>query len=500
MASAVKDRDAPFAVIDLGSNTVRVVVFERQARVPVALVNERVFSGLGRGVGTSGRLDEAQIVPLMECLGRFVSLAASLGAPRVTVLATSAVRDAANGPDLVARIRSRWPAEVVVLSGEEEARISAEGVISGMPEADGIVGDLGGGSLELTEVADKGTGRTVSLPLGPLRLAETSRGDLATAMREVGDRLKRVDWLEAGRDRDLYAVGGSWRALAQVHIDQSDYPIHMVHGYALARKDAANFASVVRGLGPQSLERIQSIPERRRELLPLGAAVLAELVSRIKPARVVFSAAGLREGFLFSRLDAKERDKDPLLVACEALAAREARDPALGARIEPWSRPLFPGETAREARVRRAACILSDIGWREHPDYRAPQIFRRMLHHPFLGLDHRDRVTLAIALFVRLGGKLGSAAQLDPATGLLDETGKNRALAIGSALRLAYAVSGGAADILAESELRVQGKRVELVLSGKALPEGPQVAKSFRQLLRAIKSDGRILEAKPATV
>jgi exopolyphosphatase / guanosine-5'-triphosphate,3'-diphosphate pyrophosphatase len=499
MATA-KGSDAPFAVIDLGSNTVRLVVFERASRVPVALVNERVFSELGRGVGASGRLDEAQVAPLMDCLGRFARLAASFGAPQVTVLATSAVRDAANGAELVARIRSRFPAEIVVLSGEEEARLAAEGVISGMPAADGLVGDLGGGSLELVEVSGKRTGRTVSLPLGPLRLAEASKGDMAAAGREIGERLKRLDWLDAGRDRDFYAVGGSWRALAQVNMDQTSYPIHMVHGYAIGRKEAANLATLVRGLGPQSLSRIGGVAERRLALMPLGAAVLGELVARIRPGRVVFSAAGLREGFLFSRLDAKERARDPLIAAAEALAAREARDAALGRRLEPWIRPLFPTETAAESRLRRAACLLADIGWREHPDYRAQLVFRRMLHHPFLAIDHHERVTLALALFVRLGGKLGRAAQLDPAVSLLDDAGKARALAIGTALRLAYAVSAGAADILDDSALRADGRRVELVLTGRALPEGPQVGKSFKQLLRVIRTEGRIVAADPATV
>ncbi len=453
---ATRGSDAPFAVIDLGSNTVRLVVFERPGRVPVPVVNERVFSELGRGVGASGRLDEAQVGPLMDCLGRFVRLAASFGAPEVTVLATSAVRDAANGPELVARIKSRFPALIVVLSGEEEARLAAEGVISGTPDADGLVGDLGGGSLEITEVAGGRTGRSVSLPLGPLRLNEAFRGDMAAAGHDIAERLKRLDWLDAGRDRDFYAVGGSWRALAQVNMDQSAYPIHMVHGYAISRKEAANLATLVRGLGPQSLARIGGVAERRLPLMPLGAAVLGELVARVKPARVVFSAAGLREGFLYSRLDARERARDPLLAAAEALAGREARDPDLGPRLEAWTRPLFPAETAAEARIRHAACLLSDVGWREHPDYRAPLVFRRMLHHPFLAIDHRQRVTLALILFVRLGGKLGRAAQLDTAASLLDEADKGRALAVGSVLRLAYAVSGGAADILGDFRAAVR--------------------------------------------
>jgi len=239
--------ERPVAVVDLGSNTVRLVVFEGKTRVPTPMFNERFFCGLGRGLGATGHLDEDAIPQVMTSLDRFRRIADSLGAPRLNVLATAAVRDGADGAELVRRIERRIGQRVKVLSGSAEAELAASGVLSGMPEADGIVGDLGGGSLELAEVRDGRIGRTASLPLGPLRLAEYGRADSLRAVREVTRQLRQVPWLARGRGRSFYAVGGSWRALALTHIALTSHPVHMVHGYALARADAQALALELRG-------------------------------------------------------------------------------------------------------------------------------------------------------------------------------------------------------------------------------------------------------------
>jgi exopolyphosphatase/guanosine-5'-triphosphate,3'-diphosphate pyrophosphatase len=485
----------PFAIIDLGSNTVRLVVFERVARFASALLNERVFCGLGRGLGGSGRLDDVAIPPLMVTLERFHLLAASLGAGEVTVLATAAVREAKNGSELVQRIRDRFKSVVLVLSGAEEAKLSAAGVLFGFPDADGVMADLGGGSLELVDLPRGRVGDSASLPLGSLRLAEVGRASASEAAEEIAGQLKRVAWLDRLRDRDFYAVGGAWRALAQLHMNETGYPVHMVHGYTLGRKEAGHIASRARAMGKDQLARIEGIADRRLETLPYGAAVLDEILARAKPARVVFSATGLREGYLYDRLDRAERDKDPLVVAAEAMGGRAFRDSGFWERLEAWTRPLFPGEQAAETRLRRVACVLANIGWREHPDYRADQVFSRIMHFPFLALAHADRAALAAALYVRCGGKIGKAPRM-PALALLGEDDQERAVVLGLALRLAYAVSGGAPPILDGVQLRPQGKRLELVIDGHAVAAGPQIEKAFKALVRAARfADGRIVTA-----
>jgi len=486
--------ERPVAVVDLGSNTVRLVVFEGKTRVPTPMFNERFFCGLGRGLGATGHLDEDAIPQVMTSLDRFRRIADSLGAPRLNVLATAAVRDGVDGAELVRRIERRIGQRVKVLSGSAEAELAASGVLSGMPEADGIVGDLGGGSLELAEVRDGRIGRTASLPLGPLRLAEYGRADSLRAVREVTRHLRQVPWLARGRGRSFYAVGGSWRALALTHIALTSHPVHMVHGYSLARADAQALALELRGPDGRGLAKLAGVAERRIDMLPRAATVLERIIARMRPAEIVFSATGLREGFLFDQLDRRARARDPLLAAAQELAGRESRDPAFGVRLIEWTKPLFPREKSAEARLRAATCMLTDLGWREHPDYRADQVFLRILRHPFLALDHADRVMLAASLYVAAGGKLGKATTTS-ALELLDRDRRHRAAVMGAALRLAHVVSGGAIGVLGHARLRPRRGRLDLMLRGSALPTSPNVESALKRLVRAgAYSHGRIVK------
>jgi exopolyphosphatase/guanosine-5'-triphosphate,3'-diphosphate pyrophosphatase len=324
----------------------------------------------------------------------------------------------------------------------------------------------------------------VSLPLGPLRLAEFGRADSLRTLREVTRQLRQVQWLLRGRGRTLYAVGGSWRAMAVTHMALTSHPVHMVHGYSLGRSDARALALELRGPHGRALAKLAGVAERRVELLPRAATVLERLIAQMRPNAVVFSATGLREGFLFEQLDRRVRAKDPLIAAAEELASREARDPAFGARLVDWTKPLFPRERAEETRLRAATCLLNDTGWREHPDYRAEQVFLRILRHPFLALGHEDRVMLAAALYVAAGGKLGKASP-NSALELLDRDRRHRATVMGAALRLAYVVSGGAIAVLAHARLKPARGRLDLELKGKALPASQNVESALRRLARA---------------
>jgi exopolyphosphatase/guanosine-5'-triphosphate,3'-diphosphate pyrophosphatase len=262
------------------------------------------------------------------------------------------------------------------------------------------------------------------------------------------------------------------------------HPVHMVHGYTLSRSDAVALAERLRGPEARSLAKEADVAERRIDLVPRAAEVLELLLERMRPAQVEFSATGLREGYLYGRLDARERAKDPLLAAAATLSDREARNPAFCERLIPWSKRLFPRESAAAERLRRAACLLSDLGWREHPDYRAVQVFLRVLRFPFLGIDHEERVRLAASIFAAAGGKVGKSAP-SPALELLDPAARRRAQTVGGALRLAYVVSGGAVPVLADSALTARGSRLTLSLRRRALPVSPNVETAFQRLLRA---------------
>ncbi len=439
------------AVVDIGSNSVRLVVFDRPSRSPLPVFNEKVLCGLGRGLGESGRLAPEGIELAHRTLERFVRLARAMRARRIDMLATAAVRDASNGRDFAAEVERRCGVAVCVLSGGQEARYSALGVLCGIPGADGIMGDLGGGSLELVRLVKGRVGRQVTLPLGPLRLGDKATSDRNSLRAEIDSELAGVDWLAEGKGLTFYPVGGAWRTLARIHMEQTGYPLHVIHQYRIDRRRADGLLQVVGNLGKRSLAAMPGVSRRCADILPFAALLLGRILRQAKPESVEFSAFGLREGYLFSRLGAKERERHPLIAG--ALGWAEDRFGALGAALDSWVAPLFPEDGAHDRLLRLATCHLSDIAWREHPDYRARHGFERVLHLPISGLGHADRVFAAVAVSARYGGSRDEPEVRSVLRLLADGERESRAVVLGLALRLAYSLSGGAADILKRTRL-----------------------------------------------
>lgn len=478
--SATKDRR--IAVIDIGSNSIRLVVFDGLKRAPATVFNEKVLCGLGRGLQSSGQLNPEGVELAVPNLIRFTALTHAMGVERVDLIATAAVRDAQNGPDFVKTVEQACGHPVNVLSGAEEARLSALGVIAGNPQADGIMGDLGGGSLELVDVKNGKIGAATTLALGPLRLMESCGDNRQKARAKIDEILEAVDWLAAGEGRFFYPVGGAWRNLARLHIEQKRHPLHAIHGHMIASDEAIKLARLVSRQGKSSLSGINFISRRRRETLPLGSLVLGRLLRKTKSRIVSFSTYGLREGYLFDQLSKRQQAADPLLSAAREFAEREGRFGGLGDALLRWSDPLFPEEDAEERRLREAVCHLSDFAWREHPDFRASQAMRRILHHPLVAIDHRGRSFLAYTIFLRYGG-LPTARESEAAVLLLSERWKTRASLLGSALRLAFRVSGATGEILDRCRLSVEGSMLELVLPNDGtVPDGEAVHRRLRAL------------------
>lgn len=453
------------AVVDVGSNSVRLVVFEGQARNPLPIFNEKAVLRLGRGLAVSGRMDEEAMAQALTVLRRYHAVARAMGAATVEALATSAVREAVNGPDFVERIRTEMPElPVRVLSGAEEATLSAAGVLCGIPSADGILADIGGGSLEVVRLATGSARAVQTLRLGVIRLAERAGGDVLRARAIAEAELAGVPWLGEGEERDLYLVGGAWRALARVHMAQTGYPLAIVHHYTIRRDEARDLAGVIAGAGRRALERLPGVARRRIEDLPFAAVVLRRLLRAVAPRRVVFSANGLREGWFLNRMPAAIRAEDPMLAAAREMAARHGRDPALPGALLRWTEPLFPDESAELRRLREAVCLLSDIGSHDHPEYRAEQSFFRILRQPGVGLDHHARAFLALAVALRYESE-PDAPFLAPARLLLDVAATHRAEGLGRALRLAYTLSAGTPDLLAGTALVVTPRQLVLRLA-----------------------------------
>lgn len=452
------------AVVDVGSNSLRLVVFERLGATLMPLLNEKVMCALGRGIAATGRLNREGTELALANLQRFVALARALDVDHLAIIATAAVRDAVDGRAFAAEAQRQCGVPVRIIEGSEEARLSAAGVLAGIREADGVVGDLGGGSVELVRL-DAGTpvpiGTAISLPLGPLRLAEF--GDNRKALIETIERvISEAPVVRGAAGKTLYLVGGAWRAIARLHMEQTHYPLHIIHEYTIARRPAEAFFDIVAGQSRRSLERITSISRRRLDVVPLAALILQRLIAAGRPERVVFSAFGLREGYAYGLLPPEPPD-DPLIAACVGIAASQSRWRSDGERLRRWTAPAFRDLDTSRDRLHRAVCWLSDIAWAEHPDYRAGHAFERSLTLPVARIGHAERVFVAAALHARYGG-----ASDDPVKAatrpLLDTDDAAQARALGLALRLAYTLSGGALELLDQVRLVRQPNGIELEL------------------------------------
>ncbi|RAI57497.1 Ppx/GppA family phosphatase [Roseicella frigidaeris] len=484
-------------VVDLGSNSVRLVIFEGTGRNPLAIFNEKAVLGLGRGLQASGRLNEEAITQALTVLARYHAVARAMNADPLEVLATAAVRDASNGPDFVTALQERLPGVPIrILPGEQEAGLSADGVLLGFPGADGILGDIGGGSLEVVRLDEGRAIRAASLPLGVIRLAERSGGDVVRARAVTEQGLAEVPWLAEGAGRDLYLVGGAWRALARMHIAQTGYPLAIVHHYVLRREEARDLAGVVMAASRRTLERMPGAPQKRLGDLPFAAVALRRLLRATGAGRVVFSANGLREGWYARLLDPATRAEDPLLAAARELALRWGREPGLPPALLAWIDPVFAEQDSAARMLREAACWLSDIGSHDHPEYRAEQAFLRVLRQNGVGLDHHARAFLALVAALRYEAP-PNAPFMAPTQVLLDMPAIRRAEALAAALRLAYTLCGGTPALLAGTALRREGGRLVLRLDeGSGVFAGDSVLRRVEALGAALGLEA-VVEVEP---
>jgi exopolyphosphatase/guanosine-5'-triphosphate,3'-diphosphate pyrophosphatase len=457
----------PVAIIDIGSNSVRLVVYERLSRSATPLFNEKELCGLARGIATRGRLDPEAIASALTAIRRFRALTDQMRVSSVHVLATAAPREASNGREFIAAVEQVMGVPVLLLPGTEEARLTALGIISGIHNPDGVAGDLGGGSLEVVDIrkGEVGTGET--FPLGGLRLEEASEKQLKKAEKIVAESLATSAVLVKGEKRAFYAIGGTWRSLARLHMRQKGYPLHVMHEYSIPAGEAADFCRMVARRDIESLDSIEVVSRNRWALLPYGAAVLEQVIKVMRPSQIVMSALGVREGLLYDLLPPAEKALDPLIVACEELAYLRSRSPRHAHELGPWSEKVFAAigldETPAEARLRHAGCLLADIGWRAHPEYRGEQSLNLIAHAAFIGIDHPGRAYLALANFYRHEGLIDEA--LSPHIRELATTRlMERARALGATLRVAALISAAMPGVVGRTRIEARGETLTLVL------------------------------------
>lgn len=441
--------DGKVGIVDIGSNSVRLVVYDSMKRAPLPVFNEKAFCELGKGLAQTGKLNAQGVVMARECIARFLAMAKIMDVVELYILATAAVRDATDGADFVRELETAHGISVQIISGKEEARLAALGIISTMHRPRGLVGDLGGGSFELVRVEENRIFEQDTLPLGALRLQVDSGESISAAQDKVHQELSKLPWLKEHVFDTFYAIGGSFRSFAHAFLLREGYPLEVLHSYEVEAEPLTLF---LRELSLMSAEQINELPglsKKRAHSLPFAAVALAELIAHCHIKKVVFSTAGIREGFLFDRLSPYLKREDGMIAACVDLANQGGKLEGYARELFLWMDALFPRESERERRLRFAACILTEFGWRIHPQYRSEWMFFRIIQSNIICMDHEERVMLANALYHRHSLKTPLKTKV---LKLLSAKEKKWCQVMGAALSLGFNLSGGMMGVLPRTE------------------------------------------------
>ncbi len=456
-----KARLRRIGVIDVGSNSVRLVVFDGIARSPAYFFNEKVLCGLGVGLSETGRLSPTGWARAMTALRRFAALADKMALSGMIAVATAAVREARDGPAFCDAVQRETGLQLHVASGSEEARLSAKGVLLGWPRAEGLVCDIGGTSMELAHLHAGEIGDTATSPLGPLKLADLASPDAVA--KEIRKGVKALRKAVPGPAPRLFLVGGSWRAIARLDMERTGYPLRVLHGYAPPIPQFLETLVWIKDQDQSQMSAMTGTSAARLSLVPLAAQVLTELIRRIEPGRITISAYGLREGLLYRQMSPDMRALDPLIEACRHMETTSARAPGFGDALFAWLTPLYPDATPEDLRLIRAACLIHDVHWRAHPDFRAELCFEAVMRANFAGVNHAERAFLGLALLNRY--KTSGPEDVEGRYGTLLEPGRaEAAVSLGRAMRLGAMLSGASVGVLEHTRLTRTDDRLILTL------------------------------------
>ncbi len=450
-------------IIDIGSNSLRLVVYDSLKRASVPLYNEKVMCQLGKGLSSTGRLNPEGAQLARKAVRRFLAMARNMEANALHVMATAAVREAKDGKDFSRELEEEHGIHIDIISGDREAKLGAFGICSSVHEPHGVTGDLGGGSMELVKLKDNELLEHATLPIGPLRLVDETGGDRAKLRRTIKQAFEQVEWLKKTKMPEFYAIGGSFRAIARLHMHVTNYPLHILHQYTLPSADFAAFAAELASFPDARVAELPGISGKRVPSIVPAAMILEYMVSQIQPKNIVFSASGIREGYLYEKLPPYMRKQDGLLASCTDMVNRFRTYSHYAGELMVWMQPLLEdGESEANRRLRLAFCLLSDIAHHIHPEYRAEFAMQRILQSSFTCLDHAERMQLALALYHRYQFKMKDD---HPALALIGPKARAWAKLVGSAANLAYHLTGGVDGSLHFTTLKVEKKSVKLLIT-----------------------------------
>ncbi len=491
----------PIAVIDIGSNSIRLVIYENEIRTPTPLMNEKLLCGLGRNRQADGSLNEKAKQRALNIFPRFRKLCEQVRVKQIHAFATEATRAATDGEDFIRSAEKALDCPIKILAGHEEAQLAAAGIAAGFIEPDGIAGDLGGGSLELIDIRGGKIHSEISLPVGSLNLIEISGHNYSKALAHIEKHLGAVGWLGEGEGRPFYMIGGTWRAVARLHMLEMRFPLSIMHHYTMPLREISSLCSRVVTRNPH-VPNLARVSRERQETLPYGLLLLKCLTDAIKPSQVIVSALGVREGMLYSKLPASEQRLDPLLAACEEMASRRARSLDYSHELFEWTNGLFNSsglkETPDENRLRHAACLLNDIGWRGHPDYRGEKALGLIAQSNFVGVDHPGRAYLALAVYY--GHKPNVTGEFSPALRQLAGRKLNRrAQVLGAAARVGFKLSANMPGIINQTSIRYNKGLLVLTLpESLKMLAGEHIIRRLETLAKLLKCPSEIqIESRP---
>lgn len=447
--------DGKVGILDIGSNSVRLVVYDGMKRAPMPIFNEKSMCELGKNLAVTGVLNPEGVEAARVAIARFLTMARVMDVVEIYIIATAAIRDAEDGKAFVREIEKAHGVTVKTISGVQEAKLAAKGVQASLFKPSGLVGDLGGGSFELVRIHDERIFQQATLPLGALRLKDDSKGDMAVAAELVKTQYDELKWLQDYEFETFYAVGGSFRALAHIHLLERGYPLEVLHAYEVSATDLKSFLRTLLALPVEKLAELPGSSKKRAASMHFAAIALGEVLDRISVNKVVFSTAGIREGYLYDQLSPYLKQEDGLIAACVDLASQNGRVESYARDLYHWINPLFTTEDPSLHRIRFAACVLSEFAWRIHPQYRAEWQFTRIIQSSLIGMNHKERVMLAVALYNRhtLNTKFDTKV-----VELLSRKQMQWCVAVGRALSSGFALSGGMAGILPKAPLKLDKK------------------------------------------
>lgn len=474
---------ARVGVVDVGSNSVRMVVFDGAARSPAYFYNEKILCGLGTGLADSGRLHPEGRVRALSAIRRFQLLAQGMHLPPLHAVATAAVRDAVDGPDFIAEVERETGLIIHTIDGIEEARLSAQGVLLGWPDADGLMCDIGGASMELAEISGGQVGKRVTSGLGPLKLADV-KGGKAGLKRHIEATLDELVQQVSTHPKRLFLVGGSWRAIARLDMYRRDYPLTVLHEYRMTPKSLATTLKWIREVDLEEVRSHTGTSAQRMALVPLAAEVLGRLVRRFHPEEIAVSSYGIREGMLYEQMPEHTRKRDPLIEACRFAEKKDARMPGFGKSLYAFIRPLFEREPAHRRRLIKAACLLHDVTWRAHPDYRHEVCFDNATRANLGGMTHKERVFLGLALLHRYKNSREDY-RFEDTFKILPEKDIARAEVVGKAMRFGAMIAVNEPHKVASLALKPKKRELTLTIKPEAAGLYGEVAEARLNSLAA---------------